>query len=366
MSRLDPPPSSLPKLSVKGNHLVQEGGTEPFIFHGVNRDTLEWGPNNWGGCGGDGHFTDKDFANIAAWGANTVRLPLSQANWLGRRCDAAEYARMVDDAVAKANANGLYAILDLHWSDVGGDAPCDGQNGCRSGQQPMPDADSLIFWGVVAARYANNPGVMFNFYNEPYIYHDPFVYNGPDAESWRCWRNGGCTVYASEQTSPKGSTGAPVPVPYKAVGMQQLYDTVRQHAPESIVLVGGLDWASDLSGIGKGYGLSGTNIVYDIHVYTQWHNTIADWDRHFGFLTKTHPVSSTEFGSIDCTADVTKKLIDYFDAPMGDSARRISWTIWSWNSPGECSQPSIIADWNGTPLPDQGTVVYDKMKAYPK
>ncbi len=146
--------------------------------------------------------------------------------------------------------------------------------------------------------------------------------------------------------------------------MQKLYNTVRTRAPKNIVLIGGLDWAYDLSGVGKGYAIDGTNIVYDTHVYTQWHDTTDDWDQHFGYLATTHPVSATEFGSIDCTADVTKKLIDYFDAPRGDPENRMSWTIWSWNSPGECSQPTVLADWNGTPMPDQGQLVYDKLTTY--
>ena len=354
----DPAPSdgSLPALSVDGNRMVQAGRQGSFDFHGVNRDTLEWGEGNWGGCGGDGHFTDRDYDNMAAWGANTVRIPLSQANWLGRRCSSVDYARMVDAAVAKANERGMYAILDLHWSDVGGQAPCDGPS-CRSGQQPMPDADSVRFWEGVAARYAKNPGVVFDLYNEPYVWWKPFTYNAPDEASWKCWRSGGCTVYASEQTSPTEADPATGeqkarPLPYTAVGMQDLYDAVRRHAPRNVVLVGGLDWAYDLSGIGRGYGIRGTNIVYDTHVYTQWHDTTDDWDRHFGYLTRTHPVSATEFGSIDCSADVTRRLIDYFDAPMGDPARRISWTIWSWNSPGECSPPTVLAVWNGTPIAD--------------
>jgi hypothetical protein len=69
---------------------------------------------------GDGHFTDRDYANIASWGANAVRIPLSQDNWLGRRCNRTKYASMVDDAVTRANAHGMYSILDLHWSGVGG------------------------------------------------------------------------------------------------------------------------------------------------------------------------------------------------------------------------------------------------------
>lgn len=322
---------------------MREG--EPFSFHGVNRHSLEWGRHNWGGCGGDGHFTGADFDKIAAWGVTAVRFPLSQANWLGRRCDPEAYAKLVDDAVVQANARGMYAILDLHWSDAEGRAPCD--QGCKSGQQPMPDRDSISFWDQVSARYADNPGVMFNLYNEP---HDV---------SWSCWRDGGCTLFSS---TPDPETGRPVR--YQAVGMQQLYDVVRSNASSNIIIIGGTDWAYDLSGIANGYAIKGDNILYDTHIYVQWHNRRSDWDRHFGYLTATHPVCALEFGSIDCSAHITKKLIDYFDAPLGVPANRMSWTIWSWNVPGECSQPTVIADWDGTPLPEQGSLIHETLLAY--
>jgi endoglucanase len=332
-------PGVLAPLTVSANQIVRDGN--PFRFHGVNRDTLEWGPSNWGGCGGDGHFTDRDFDLIRAWKVTAVRLPLSQAGWLGRRCSAGQYAGWVDAAVAKANARGMYAILDLHWSDVQGRAPCDA--GCLTGQQNMPDADSLVFWRAVAARYANRPGVVFGLYNEP---HDV---------SWSCWRDGGCT------TTSSASTGSVTT--YKAVGMQQLVDAIRAAGASNLVLAGGLDWAYDLSGIGKGYALHGANIAYDTHVYTLWHAATGDWDEHFGALTSRYPVVSTEFGSADCSSDASERLLRYFDAPMGKPANRMSWTIWSWNNPGSCTQPSVIADWNGTPMGGQGQVIKQALAA---
>ncbi len=336
-------PGGLAVLSVRGNLLLR--GVQPFHFHGVNRDTLEWGTFNWGGCGSDGHFTDVDFATVAAWNVNVVRIPLSQANWFGRRCDPGSYKQAIDAAVAKAHKRGMYVILDLHWSDIGGQAPCD--SGCRSGQQPMPDADSIPFWQQVATRYGGDPGILFDLYNEP---HDV---------PWACWRNGGCSVQSSTVSPATGT-----PVAYMAVGMQQLYNVVRAAAPSSVVLVGGLDWAYDLSGIGNGYALAGTNIVYATHVYTQWHSTASDWSAHFGYLTATYPVMATEFGSIDCSATITKELIDYFDAPGGIAGNRMGWAIWSWNSPGECSQPTVLADWNGTPLAGQGQLIHDRLRTY--
>jgi endoglucanase len=328
--------AALAPLSTSGNHIVRLG--VPFTFHGVNRDTLEWGDANWGGCGGDGHFTATDFAHIAAWHATAVRIALSEADWLRRRCAAVNYPALVDAAVAQANAQGMYAILDLHWSDANGLAPCD--RACSSGQQPMPDADSVRFWSQVAARYANAPGVIFDLYNEP---HDV---------SWSCWRSGGCSVAAS--------TPGP-PVTYTAAGMQALLDAVRHTGARNLVLAAGLDWAYDVSGAVHGYALSGANVAYDSHIYTQWHSTTADWNSHVGIVARSAPVTVTELGSIDCSTTVPASLLHYLNAPMGLASDPISWTVWSWNSPGSCSQPSLIADWQGTPLTGQGSLIHNAL-----
>jgi aryl-phospho-beta-D-glucosidase BglC (GH1 family) len=332
--------TSLTRLSAYGNHIVRDGA--PYNFYGVNRDTLEWGRYNWGGCGGDGHFTAQDFDEIRGWGATAVRFPLSQADWLGRRCPAPAYAAMIDRAVSAANARGMYAILDLHWSDVRGLAPCD--FGCLTGQQPMPDSDSVRFWRGVASRYANRPGVIFDLYNEPH------------SVSWGCWRDGGCLVWSSTANSGTG-----LPVLYRAVGLQQLYNVVRGTGARNLVLAAGLDWGFDLSGVGHGYALRGYNVAYDTHVYFPWHRAKSDWDAHFGYLTSAYPVTSTEFGSLDCSTGYTAPLLQYLYAPGSAGDGRISWTAWSWSDPGSCAQPSVIADWQGTPLWGQGQLVHDVM-----
>jgi endoglucanase len=339
-----PAPAPTHALTVSGNQIMRDG--QPFHFRGVDRASLEWGANNWGGCGGDGHFTADDFDRIAAWHVNAVRIAVSQADWLGRRCDAAAYAAMVDDAIAKANARGMEAILDLHWTDVGGRAPCDST--CGSGEQPMPDDDSVVFWEQVARRYANRTMVSFGLFNEP---HDV---------SWSCWRDGGCSVQSDTSDPLTGQK-----VSYTAVGMQRLVDVVRAQGAANLVLVAGLDWAYDLAGVTQGYALVGSNITYDTHVYTAWHSTPQDWNAHFGDLSATHPVTVTEFGSTDCSSDRTAALLDYLKAPGGRAADQIGWTAWSWNSPGECSHPSVLADWSGTPLGGQGQLIHDALASSP-
>jgi hypothetical protein len=213
----------------------------------------------------------------------------------------------------------------------------------------MPDGDSIRFWKGVAARYASRPGVIFDLFNEPH------------GVSWSCWRSGGCTTY-SATPGVLGLEGLP-PVSYRAVGMQGLYDAVRSTGARNLVLVAGLDWAYDLSGVVHGYALRGFNIAYDTHIYIQWHATTTDWNVHVGAVAASYPVTATELGSIDCSTVVSAPLLQYLDAPMGISANRISWAVWSWNSPGQCSQPSLIADWSGTPLAGQGRLVHDSLAA---
>jgi hypothetical protein len=335
------PPLRLPALVVQGNQILQRG--RPYHLYAIARSALLWGEANHDGCNGDAHFTDADVELIKSWNVNAVRIGLSQARWLGRSCDVTTYAARVDHAVEMANAHGLYAILDLHWNDVGGRAPCDAS--CLRGIQPMPDADSIEFWRGVAARYGDNPGVVFDVFNEP----SP----GGDAP-WSCWRDGGCSVTANEVAG----------VTYTAVGMQPLFDTVRAAAPSSVVIVTGPDSGEDLSGVAQGYAISGAQLVYGVHMYAGRGYGPADWLARFGSLGADHPVMVTEFGSLDCSGAESTRLLDYLDAPLADPTVRFGWGIRSWNEPGDCGYPSIIADWNGTPLGEQGLAVHDRLRTY--
>jgi len=330
-------PRVLPALTVQGNQILQKG--RPYHLYAIARSDLLWGELNNDGCNGDDHFHDADVELMTGWNINAVRIGLAQARWFGRKCDGATYGTRLDHAVAMANAHGLYAILELHWTDVGGKAPCDA--GCDIGLQPMPDVENIQLWKEVAARYGNNPGVLFDIFNEP------------ATGDWSCWRNGGCTVNA----------GTVPGVSYTAAGMQQLFDAVRSSAANSVVIVAGANLAEDLSGIG-GYLIAGDQIVYGAHVYRGLGGATSDWLARFGSLGATNPVMATELGSFDCSGDQTLRLMDYLDAPLADPAVRISWGIRSWARPGQCGYPSIIADWDGTPLGAQGLAVRDHLRSY--
>ena len=70
------------------------------------------------------------------------------------------------NAVAAANAAGLYVILDLHFA-----APNNTSTGvpyCPEAQIPMADQDHApAFWASIAATFKSNPSVIFELFNEP-------------------------------------------------------------------------------------------------------------------------------------------------------------------------------------------------------
>jgi endoglucanase len=307
---------------VNGNTFCTAAG-RAHLFHGVDRPSLEWlstGEN----------LSPGDFELMRSWNANVVRIGLNQDFWLaGSALSDPDYPSRVEDAVAGAEAAGLDVILELHWSDAGVLGGCPPEQGC---QQLMPDGNSLDFWSEVATRFRGDGRVLFELYNEPH------------QVGFEIWKNGG--------TTPEG---------WQAVGMQPLYGAIRATGAENVVIIGGLDWAYDLSVVAS-QPIDGYNIAYATHPYSDPANPgrpPEDWARAWGWLTRTAPVVVTEFGSLfdpTCATDYGAQVIQYADAHFA------SWTAWAWY-PGGCEFPSLIEDWQGTPSPS-GAIVRAALLGY--
>jgi hypothetical protein len=169
----------------------------------------------------------------------------------------------------------MFIMLDLHTNAL---------TACAAPvQQKMPDLGAITFWQIVASRYANNPLVGFDLYNEPHDITDAV------------WHSGG-TVYSSG-------------VSYTAAGMQQLYDAVRGTGATNLVFASGSGWATTYSTL----PLTGTtNLVNAVHAYTCPSGTpesgatcssgpggVLDPSNLLGHLAtagQTLPVMVTEFG----------------------------------------------------------------------
>jgi len=295
---------------VNGNTICTAAG-RPHLFHGVNRPSLEWvstGEN----------LSLADFELMRSWNANVVRIGLNQDFWLaGSALYDPDYPSRVEDVVGWAEAAGLDVILELHWSDAGVLGGCLPETGC---QQLMPDVNSLQFWAELATRFRGDGRVLFELYNEPH------------QVSFAIWKNGG--------TTREG---------WQAVGMQELYAAVRATGAENLVIIGGLDWAYDLSVVGS-QRIDGYNIAYATHPYSDPVNPgrpPQDWGRAWAWLTRTDPVLVTEFGKLNdatCSTDYGAQVLQHADAYFA------SWLGWAWY-PGGCQFPSLIEDWQGTPSP---------------
>jgi len=315
--------SELPPVAPNGyfvvkNTIYTEGG-DPYIFRGVDRPSLEWDPNGQ-------ELSEADYRNMAGWNSNVVRIALNQGFWLETSFfHSVTYQATVDQNIEWAKAAGMDVILDLHWSDRNDPTQ-------EPEQQRMADPRSIEFWTSVANKYKGDGRVIFELYNEP---HDVT----PEV-----WLNGGRTT-----------SGPPDNEVYDVVGMQDLYDAVRDAGADNLVIVGGLDYAYNLAHV-TNFRVEGYNIAYATHPYDFPNKQASTWPEAFGYLAATDPIIATEFGDFSCDGEYNRELIAYCEE------RRISWTAWAW-FPGSCMFPGLIADWDGTPNV-MGSVVKEALEAH--
>ena len=262
------------ELMVVGNQFVSTSTGCTIVLRGVNVDSLEYNSsgNDVGVCN---DIVAATSAAITQWHANLIRIPLSQDFWFGvgnsktATPNQAAYRALVDTLVGTCRNKNAYCLLDLHWSG-------NGTWGTAVQQENMPDVHSTQFWADVAARYANNPAVLFDLYNEPKGITD-----------WGVWRNG----------DPTGSV-----VGFVSPGMQSLLGTIRTAGAQNVVVAGGLDWAYDLSGVPSNALTDqpgGRGVAYATHIYP-WKGSApwvpANGDAKIKPAGDLYPVIVGEFG----------------------------------------------------------------------
>jgi endoglucanase len=327
---LPTPTPTLPALRVNGTQIVNTSGREVTLI-GATHSSLEFL------CSGDNHFQLADFLAMRSWGMNVVRIPLSSEFWANAKNDCPDYHLTVTNAVANAEAAGMYVILDLQWN-----APLDLADDPLSGggQYPMPDiGKDLTFWEDLATIYHADPGVIFDLFGEP---HDV---------SWETWYQGGTTqtiVYRG--ATVEGGKGV-----YQAIGMRDLAERVRAIAPENLILISGLGWGYDLSNVDRGYQINVPNILYSTHPFDHGRQEPGDWPQAFGKLAQQVAVIAAEFGGYSCQTGYVSTAINYF------KAHHMSWIAWGWEI-APCSTPSLITDWSGTPNVPYGAFIRQQMQ----
>jgi hypothetical protein len=335
-----------PDLMVLGNQIVEVSGHCPVRLHGVNVCGLEWSNTGVGPAGSPNPALASVQEAVDNWGSNFIRLPLNQDRWLGTACSSngTGYQAIVTAIVDWCGANNAYVLLDLHWNDLG---QAGANNACTAGQHDMPDDNSTLFWQSVAARYANNPAVFFDLYNEPGGAAGTTSLTS-DAAGWNLWRNGG--------TVPVFADG----VAYHTPGLQGLLNAIRAAGANNMVWAGGINWAFDLSGLptynawlsdtGSGHG-----VVYATHIYPyklagNGCVTAACFNSGVPAAVKSAcPVMVTEFApNLNDPEGFISPLLAWINANnMGYSPFAMLYY----------ATPNFILDWNYTPSPWFGAPV---------
>jgi endoglucanase len=316
-------PSKTPELKVSGNQLVTPDGKDVWL-QGVNVVPLAWTAN------GEGRLLWSVHVAIHDWHANVIRLPVMDSFWFGKGHgsappnDADAYRTLVDDSIKIAAANGAYVILDLH-------------------RFLTPDQSCVDFWKDAAARYKNNPAVLFDIFNEN---HDT---------SWDVWQKGGPVVLKQ-----KDGTSQTI----QSVGMQALVDAVRGTGAHNIIVAGGLEYSYNLTGVLNGYALDdkgGNGIMYATHFYN-WHH---GWAAHFMDVAAKYPVLVGETG-----ADIKKMNFIPASAQEDPSTwvpdaigfiqkNHLNWTAWSFHTGATPAMLSNMDDY--TPNTFWGQEVKDAL-----
>lgn len=311
---------------VDGNRLVDERTGARFVPRGVNWSSFEYAcAQGWGMSvldtmsGPDAEGTEAEA--IAEWGANTVRLPLNQDCWLGTRGapvsdqyeerTAIDYRDAVQRFVTALNREGLVVVLDLHSRKRIGQP--------EFGNVAMPDSESLAFWRSAADLFRDNPSVMFDAFNEPYSRYnavDKLVFD----LTWECWRDGGCQApIEDDRTATTGRATYPVQ------GMSAVVREIRDAGAEQPVLLGGLDYANDLSHW-LDFAPDDDQLVAAFHSYDfKECATVACWDGALAPIADRVPVLTGELGASEPTeGDYVETYLAWADA------HQVGSLFWVW------------------------------------
>ena len=324
---------SAPQLHVSGNRLVDSSGQQ-VVLHGVDRSGTEYQCVQGNGIF-DGPSDQTSITAMKNTGVNAVRVPLNEACWngesyVGSAYAGANYQTAIEAYVNLLNANGITAIVELHWTDG---VYTGNSSGCSSAeavcQKPMPDsAEAVPFWSSVATAFKGNDAVIFDLFNEPY----PDRALPSETAAWQCWLNGGSSCTAG--------------ISYPVAGMQTLVNTVRATGASNVIMLGGLAYSNDLS-----QWLTDRPTDPDGNLAAAWHSynvnacsTQSCWTSQITPVIAQVPLVAGQIGENDCADGYIDSLMSYLDA------QKTSYLAWAWNADFNCSTgPGLITDYTGTP-----------------
>jgi len=361
-------PTGVFGIAVSGANLVSTKDCSVVQLRGVNISGLEavaiqgWSVSDpWGGTPGN---DDPLWPQIAAWGVNAVRIPLNEASWNGISClddngdsvphkagqtvnadPGGNYRQTVQNTVTAANAAGYYVILDLHFS-----AP---SPHCPQTQSAAPDSvNAVTFWASIAATFKNNPAVMYELFNEPFL-DQTTITNGVNVKA--ALISGGAQM---SNMNGQGEEGI-IPVNWSNAGFQTLVNTIRQAGATGVILSSTLAYASDTGDWLQYHPTDPLNQLAAVwHAYPNGSSqTIPDcvgaaatcgpatMAAAKAIIAAGYPVVITEFGEGNNQSVWAPVLLPFADAA---GISYFGWTFNNWVPQGSTSNV-LISDANADP-----------------
>jgi hypothetical protein len=341
--------------TVKGNQVLDPDGT-PVAPKGLNFIGLTAGDL---APSGRVRLTAVPVQDMYRWGADTVRMGLNQEYWLSNcpvvlsydHDEQTVYRTAVQEAVDQMTALGMRVLLSLTVTERGK------ATGCGATVQPWlkeaPDTRTPGFWSSVASAFGSNPRVMFDLFNEP------------NNISKDVWRKGGKVTYTY-----KTPTGLRATASYQAVGMQALYNAVRDTGATNLITVSGTGWATQ-SSVLDSHPLNGYGIIAGVHSYC---SECPDNDPHLSpSLDQNNPPSFLAKHAVIITESGWKNPPDpRYDRALIDwaASHHIAYNVYQFYFPGDFS---VVSSWSSTfdvgggqttkPPSRTGTPVWNDMSA---
>ena len=284
--------------SVGAQHEIKEKLTDLMGSEKTEEFFKKWREN---------HFTKRDVDSLAAWGFNSIRVPLhynlftlpiqdepnsGQNTWLD------EGFNIIDNILDWAKPHKMYVILDLHAAPGG-----QGRNTDISDYDPdkpslwesdQNKSKTVALWKKIAERYKDNEWIGgYDLLNEP---------------NWEL---------------PGG------------VDLKDLYvritNAIREVDDKHIIIIEGNDYANNFTGLTPPWD---DNLVYSFHKY--WNSTNADDLDWILPLREQHnvPLWMGESGENSNTW--------YTDAVSLFEANNVGWAWWAMKKIGSVNSPYRI------------------------
>lgn len=261
---------TLSPLHVDGHQLMNEQN-QPVTLQGYSTFGINYKP---------------EFVNESCFrflkeemGSQVIRLAMYTANSQGYCTDGSqeELKALIDKGVEAAAATGQYVILDWHILSDGN--PTQYQNQAKA------------FFQEISARYAGNPGIIYEICNEP---------NGPDV-TWSVVK-----AYAEE-----------------------IIPVIRANDKEALILVGTPQWDQMETEAEKDPLTDAGNLMYTVHFYAATHKDRQRQDVSVAWQNNV-PLFVSEFGITEASGNGSldeQSGQSWINLLNQDKISRVAWAI---------------------------------------